>query len=92
MCENENLFVFGTMKLLCPHCSGIYKIEFDESKNPFEERTFYLVPKDKSIHGENRQVALKESIHVPTPNFEDPKEDEVRVYKERCTKFKKLQN
>ena len=92
MCENENLLVFGTMKLLCPHCSEIYKIEFDESKNPFEERTFYLVPKDKSIHGEERQDVLKTSICIPTPNFEDSKEDKVRVYKEICAKFKKSQN
>ena len=69
MCENENLLVFGTMNLLCPYCSEIYKIEFDESKTPFEERTFYLVPKNKSIHGGDRYSVLKESICIPTPNF-----------------------
>ena len=84
MCENENFFVFGTMKLLCPYCSKAYKIEFDERKTPFEERTFYLVPKNKSIHGDDRHSVLKECIRIPTPNFEDPKEDEVRLYKEIC--------
>lgn len=73
------------MKLLCPYCSEAYKIEFDERKTPFEERKFYLVPKDKSIHGDDRYSVLKESICIPTTNFEDPKE-ELSLYKEICTR------
>ncbi len=88
MCENENLFIFGTMKISCPHCSQLYKIEFEEGNSPFEEHTFYLVPRDKSIHGDNRKSVLKKCIRIPTPNFEDSKEDEMRVYKEICAKQK----
>lgn len=90
MCENENLFVFGGMDLFCSHCAKSYKIEADKSKTPFEERTFYLVPIDKSIHSEDRERVLKECIEIPTPNFEDPKEDEVIQYKKTCVKFSKL--
>ena len=90
MCENENLFVFGGMDLFCSHCAKSYKIEVDKSKTPFEERTFYLVPIDKSIHSEDRERVLKECIEIPTPNFEDPKEDEVIQYKKTCVNFSTL--
>jgi hypothetical protein len=90
MCENENLFVFGGMDLFCSHCAKSYKIEANKSKTPFEERTFYLVPIDKSIHSEDRERVLKECIVIPTPNFEDSKEDEVLEYKRICAKFSKL--
>lgn len=88
MCENENLFVFGVMELHCPRCSKFYKIEADKSESPFEERTFYLVPIDKSIHGDERTTVLKQCITIPTPNFEDPKVDEVETYKSICAKHK----
>ena len=76
------------MELHCPRCSKFYKIEADKSESPFEERTFYLVPIDKSIHGDERTTVLKQCITIPTPNFEDPKVDEVETYKSICAKHK----
>lgn len=92
MYENENLFVFGGMDLFCPHCAKSYKIEADERKSPYEERTYYWVPVDKSIHSEDRERVLQECIVIPTPNFEDPKEDEVLEYKKICAKLSALKS
>lgn len=77
MCEDKNLFVFGTMELFCSHCIKKYKIEFDERKTPFEARIFYLVPISKSIYSENRDSVMQECVRIPTLNFEDPKKEEV---------------
>ena len=75
-----------------PRVSGFHQIMQQNGINDFEERTFYLVPIDKSIHSEDRERVLKKCIVIPTPNFEDPKEDEVLQYKETCAKFSVLKS